>query len=188
VPFLVDVTEQLEPHVLCRLYSLYTVVLSSPNPFKYKQFPKHDLVGEYLMEPWKLHQLIAAKRSIARYKHLSDAQVHSLYDFCGGVPGYVLVRNEDGMAFMEDALMNQGTGAAQQLHGARFSTTIDDDELYMLVHLYRTEPDPLKKQRYRYESASGFVLGELTKINEAAVSERYSQKILPGGQRSRAFL
>jgi hypothetical protein len=180
VPFLVDVTEQLEPHVLCRLYSLYTVVFSSPNPFKYTQFPKHDRAGEYLMEPWKLHQLIAAKRSIARYKHLSDAQVHSLYDVCGRVPGYVLARNEDGMAFMEDALMNQGTGAV--LHYNRRRRTLHARSLIP----NRTRP--LKKQRYRYEPASGFVLGELMKINEAAVSERYSQKILPGGQRSRAIL
>jgi hypothetical protein len=179
VPYLVDVTEQLEPHVLCRLYSWYTVLFSSPNPFRYKLFLKHDLAVEYLME---------AKRSIARYKHLSDAQVHALYDVCGGVPWYVMARNEDGMAFMEGALVNQGTGVAPQPHLSRVSTAIHDDDFYMLVHLYRTEPDPLKKQRYRYEPASGFVLGELRKINEAAVSERYSQTPLLGSQRARAIL
>jgi hypothetical protein len=173
LPFLVDLDTEEEPDVWGRQYSAYTIVFSSPNPRRYKNFLKNPKSGECLMQPWSLYSILEAKHQLACYRDLTVEAVTAMYEVYGGVPRYVLERNRQGVMGMNRALADKGATVAEQLYGVVAPTSIHDQQSYMLVHMYRTEADPLEEQLYRYQPASQFVLNGLIRINEGAVLARF---------------
>jgi hypothetical protein len=164
LPFIVDLAEDCEPDVWAAQCSAYTIAFSSLNVRKYKHFRNRGRCVEYLLQPWELHHLMEARGSVARFTHITEDSVRDLYRVYGGVPKFVLEKNADGVSHMLSALQRFGAAVADDLHRHRVLTIAYDDEQYSLVHVYRTEEDPLQAQLYRYEPASAFVAGRLEEL------------------------
>ena len=95
---LVDMVEENEP-ILC---SGTTIIFSSPNPKRYKQFVNRHS-RRFILNCWTLEELKAVW--LKSYTHIPWKDVKKVFDKVGGVIRYVLELHKDADDSMEEGIL-----------------------------------------------------------------------------------
>jgi hypothetical protein len=109
------------------------IVLSSPNPARFKEFSKGVCLILY-MNPWLYDEILTVwKKS---YKDvLSLDQVNEAYRISGGIVRYVLEQNKRAQIVMDKAFSALGSGGVTSLSEYIGSNMANDDKVtYKILH------------------------------------------------------
>ena len=167
-PFFVDIGLLPEPYLYAEPSSIvyevsaYTIIFSSPDRRRYKEFMKADHSVQYILEPWTEEEIGEAWHLIPSFSQVPKELVDAQYAIYGGVPRSVFDRAEEGEGPMRYALSVKGEVAARNM----FTIHVDngDVEMQVLFHM-RTMPPSSATQLSDFEifiEASPFVVRELS--------------------------
>ena len=166
-PLFVDIGLLSEPYLYAEPSSIvyevsaYTIIFSSPDRRRYKEFMKSDHSVQYILEPWTEEEIYEASRLVPPFGQVPKEVVASQYAMYGGVPRFVFQRAAEGEGPMRHALSVKGGEAARNM----FTIRVDDGDMEMqiLFHM-RTMPPDSATQLSDFEifiEASPFVVREL---------------------------
>ena len=126
---LVDMREPDEP-MLC---PGIRIVLSSPNPARFKEFSKGVCLILY-MNPWIYDEILTVWEKL--YKDvLSLDEVNEAYRISGGIVRYVLEQNKKAQIVMDKAFSALGGGGVTSLSEYIGSNMANDDKVtYKILH------------------------------------------------------
>ena len=168
LPFFVDIMPPSEPYSYAEPdltaveRSSYTIIFSSPDKRRFKEFMKDQDRITYIIEPWSEEEIGEAWRLVPSFSQVPKDVVTSQYAMYGGMPRFVFDRAAEGEGPMRHALSIKGELAARNM----FTIRVDngDVEMQVLFHM-RTMPPSSATQRSDFEifiEASPFVVRELS--------------------------
>jgi hypothetical protein len=137
-----------------------SIVWSSPDPERYKEFLKGTHSALFYTPPWSFDEL-KALHSVA-YETVSPELLRSQYDIYGGVPRFVLSKASDGDTHAQHALNKYGDHIQcmiEEVAGGWNSNTVDKSTSYTLVHIV---PKPRDFKQRRLLWASDWVVQHLS--------------------------
>lgn len=166
-PLLADLTVALEPAYSLSSCCAYTIVFASPSLARFKRFRRESGATPLILEPWTLHELLDARRRLAKHAEVTEDQVVSQFEIYGGIPRYVFERRYWGQRYMKEALAVMGALAATEIFASEVFITkqhihsVDEDIAHRVLHIYRTCPDDPLRGWGVYLPASQFVVEQL---------------------------
>lgn len=107
LPFFVDILEQAGPNIYLVQISAYTIVFSSPDNSRFKEFMKHRDSIKYILEPWSEEEVY--KAWIPSFNKVPKEKVASQYAIYGGVPRYLFNHSDQFYVPMKFALGTNGS-------------------------------------------------------------------------------
>jgi hypothetical protein len=128
---LVDMVETAEP-MRC---SGIRIVLSSPNPARFKEFSKGVCLVLY-MNPWQYNEILTVWEKLYKSILSLEEEVDEAYRLLtGGVVRYVLEQNKRAQFVMDKAFSTLGGGGFTSFSEFISSKTADDDKVtYKILH------------------------------------------------------
>ena len=133
IPYFVDTKPRSEPFETLYDMSAYTIIFSSPDNVRYKQFMKHRNSVQYILEPWTEEEIYEAWRLVPSFNEVSEGVVGAQYDIYGGIPRSVFCHWRNGDGPMRRALGLRWKEAAEL---PLFISDNGDDEMMMLLHMH----------------------------------------------------
>ena len=135
---LVDMRESDEP-MLC---SGIRIVLSSPNPARFKEFSK-GVCRKFCMNPWLYDEIHSVWLKSYKRK-LTIEDVNRAYTLCGGIIRYVLEKNDEAEEVMDNAFdaLKDGVMSLRQFINSKSA----DDEKVLYKILHYISPDYSSKE------------------------------------------
>ena len=164
LPFFVDmIGTKAEPSPKPVRLSAYTIIFSSPDNSRFKDFLKHRNSIKYLLEPWTEEEVYEAWHLVSSFSQVPKEVVASQYAMYGGVPRFVFQRAAEGEGPMRPALSVTGEEAARNMFTIRVAD--GDVEMQTLFHMRTKPPSSATIQLGDFEifvPASPFVVRELS--------------------------
>ena len=167
LPFFVDIMPPSEPYSYAEpalkpvRWSSYTIIFSSPDKRRYKEFMKDMDSVQYILEPWTEEEIYEAWHLVPSFNQVSKEVVASQYAMYGGIPRFVFQRAAEGEGPMRHALSVKGE-AARNMFTIRVGD--GDSEMQVLFHM-RIKP-PVSTVQHGdfgiFVPASPFVVRELS--------------------------
>ena len=135
---LVDMRETAEP-MLC---PGIRIVLSSPNPARFKEFSK-GVCRKFCMNPWLYDEIHSVWLKSYKRK-LTIEDVNRAYTLCGGIIRYVLEKNDEAEEVMDNAFdaLKDGVMSLSQFINSKKA----DDEKVSYKILHYISPDYSSKK------------------------------------------
>jgi hypothetical protein len=156
IPYFVDLKERVEPVIDPDWSPKLTVVFSSPDNSRFKEFLKTG--RQLVMPPWQASEILEAHSLIQKYRRINRDIVDSQFEIYGGVPRYVFGEKlTEGRRSMDEALNKKGVECSKKV----FSFAHDEVEPALSHLILQMVPTDKTFQSYVLLPATYWVLQEL---------------------------
>lgn len=129
-PYLVDLRDRQEP---AAKLGLYTVVFSSPNPSRYKQFMKqYEISRRYIMPTWSYEE----SQTLNEIRNIPEEELYARFELVGGVPRLIFSLDLQQLSDMISKTLNEkGSLIANKFFTSGYQMS-DDEISYLIIHLH----------------------------------------------------
>ena len=176
LPFFVDMLgTKAEPSPKPVRLSAYTIIFSSPDNSRFKDFLKHRGRIQYILEPWTAEEIYEAWRLVPSFYSVPKELVDAQYAIYGGVPRSVFEHADMSDAPMMEALEIKGEEAATRMMSRSTGAGSDIQMSHKLLHMRRkttASATSLHDDAF-FVPASDFVVRELVKTYKEIMFRKF---------------
>ena len=181
IPYFVDLKSLDLPFWTSFWDPLFTIVFSSPNPLRFKEFLKKPKSVRLVMPPWSLEDILAAREAITAFQSLNETVVLEQFNLYGGIPRYVLEKALEGGSRMEEAIDQKGLAIASQVFLIPMGSGDENDISHTLAHMF---PEKDNFTGYKYRPASQYVARRLITLHGEIFRTKMKEMVKFGRDRS----
>lgn len=174
LPFFVDMKTHAEPDPAAVERSAYTIIFSSPDNSRFKDFMKDQDRIKYILEPWSEEEINEAWRLVPSFSKVSEEVVGAQYAIYGGIPRSVFCHAEEVDEPMKHALSTKGKETAAALMTGSIGEGPEVQLSHMVLHMRPqiTKTHMLTDVEFFFP-ASPFVVRELVKVYRELMFQKF---------------